>query len=226
MAGLRVNIEGWRFRASDGKLGADAQLRIVRQRLSGLAASSLRAGDSPAASAEIISQRQPVALEISEVGIDSVAEVSAAAVSQTSKIDIPEMIDINDKVKIMKGELTVGLFKRVMEGYEITGHNDDELRAILADPAQESNALTYVSLLNAREVAKRLSNLTGRKFRVQTEDEWMVAKDNLSGNHWTWTETKFSGATYVLRLLDGGLRDFRLPEGRCGAYAVRLVEDK
>src|SRR3989338_11295404 len=83
MAGLRVNIEGLRFRASDGKLGAADQLRIVNQRLSNPAALRLRAGDSPAALAEIISQRQPVALKISEVdNASAAAEVGAAAVSQ------------------------------------------------------------------------------------------------------------------------------------------------
>jgi hypothetical protein len=49
--------------------------------------------------------------------------------------------------------------------------------------------------LDAREFAKRLSNLTGRKFRVQTEKDWLAARDRLSGKNWTWTETKYSDET-------------------------------
>jgi hypothetical protein len=71
--------------------------------------------------------------------------LSQAAAERTPPIKIPEMININDKVRIMKNEMTVGLFKKVMEGYEITGNNADELRVILSDPAQEGNALTYVA---------------------------------------------------------------------------------
>jgi formylglycine-generating enzyme required for sulfatase activity len=135
------------------------------------------------------------------------------------------MFDISDKVRIMKGEVTIGLFRQVMEGYEIKGHNADELRAILTDPAQESKPLTYVSLLDAREFAARLSNLTGRKFRVQTEDEWLAARDKLTGKNWTWTETKYSDSSFVLRHLSNDDRDIDHPEDRYDCNAVRLVED-
>lgn len=85
------------------------------------------------------------------------------------QITIPEMFDVNDNVRIIRPEVTVGLFKRVIEGCEITGHNAKKLRSILADPARESEALTYVSLLDARKFAERLGSLTDRKFRVQTK---------------------------------------------------------
>ncbi len=141
------------------------------------------------------------------------------------EISMPEMVQVSDKLAIMKKELTVGLFKQVMEGYEITGHNADKLKAILADTRKEDNALTYVNLLDAREFAKRLSNLTGRKFRVQTEAEWLAARDKLSGNYWTWTETKYDNNTCVLRHLRNVNRGSNFLENRYGVYSVRFVED-
>jgi hypothetical protein len=145
-----------------------------------------------------------------------------------SDVIIPEMIDIpgmHDK-SIMKDEVTVKLFKQVMEGYAITGNNADALKAILCDPSQEDNSLTYVSLFDAREFAKRLSNLTGRKFRVQTEKEWLKVKDQLSGNNWTWTETKIEGGNlFVLRRGDDGARGSG-PGYRYNNHAIRLVEVK
>ena len=42
--GLRVNIEGLRFRASDGKLNTPDQLRLIGRRLSNPAVIRLRAG--------------------------------------------------------------------------------------------------------------------------------------------------------------------------------------
>jgi len=153
---------------------------------------------------------------------------SASKTINTSKfksIKIPEMIRLSNKLSIMKGEVTVGLFKQVMKGYKIIGDSADELRAILDDPSKTEESLTYASLKDAREFARRLSEQTGRKFRVQTEAEWEQARNKLSGNYWTWTETEFGG-TYVLRRLYLGDRDEGLPEYRFDFITVRLVEDK
>lgn len=146
---------------------------------------------------------------------------------------VPEMVDISDKLSIMKGEVTVGLFKQVMQqGYEIKGDNADELKAVLNDPSKEGDDLIYVSLLDAREFARRLSEQTGRKFRVPTEAEWEAAKKlvygQLSGKGWTWTETEIRAGSglYVLRHLDDVNRYNGYPEDRSDGSAVRLVEDK
>ena len=146
--------------------------------------------------------------------------------TDVSMIEIPEMIDISDKVSIMKGEVTVKLFKQVMGDYTPTGHNADKLIAILDDPSKEGEILTYVSLLDGREVAKRLSALTGRKFRVQKETNFLQALAHLLGNNWTWTETKYDENTFVLRYKYCDSRFSNNPENRCGSYALRLVEDK
>lgn len=151
-------------------------------------------------------------------------EIGSAA--RSPQIGIPEMIAISDKLSIMKGEVTVGLFKQVMQGCEITGYNAEELQAILADPSQEREALTCLNLDDAREFANRLSEQTSRKFRVQTEEEWLAARGQLSGNNWTWTETKYDENTFVLRRLGGDSRSYGYPGSRYSGGAVRLVEDK
>ena len=166
------------------------------------------------------------------VGLDEkltrqqVLGIGSASKIKLSSIQIPEMITISPKLSIMRAEITVGLFKQVMEGYAIEGHNADSLKGLLADPKEAGTALTYVNLFDAREFAKRLSVQTGRKFRVQTEAEWEQARNKLSGDYWTWTETKYGSGSYVLRRLGGDVRDFIYPGIRYGSRAVRLVEDK
>ena len=139
----------------------------------------------------------------------------------------PVMIDVSNKYAIMKGEVTVGLFRWVMEGYEPTGPDADKVRVILADQTQNNVALTHVNLLEAREFAKRLSEQTGRKFRVPTEGEWEFAKNQLQlkGGNCTWTESQESRKGYVVcRLLYG--KDIVHPRVRYHRMAIRLVEDK
>ena len=200
MAGLRGNIEGWRFRASDGKLGADAQLRIVRQRLSGLAASSLRAGDSPAALAEIISRRQPVALEISIVdNASAVAKVGAAAVSQDSQIELPKMInDPRLPFKVARGVIPGSLLNGRRVAAEINKQN----------PGSKFRVPTEPELLE-------LNRLLGNQLE--------------GSNYWIWTETKhesYSGQ-FVLRHRGYGRRFDASPDDHYNDLgAVRLVEDK
>jgi formylglycine-generating enzyme required for sulfatase activity len=158
-------------------------------------------------------------------GMRGMADVTAPVVSRAVGIELPEMIALSEKLSIMKGEITVGLFKQVMQGYEITGHNADHLMAVLDDSSKAGEALTYLNLLDGREFAKRLSKQTGRKFRIQTEKEWLAAEGRLSGNNWTWTETKYDDNTFVLRRLVSGGRDCRNPGDRYCYGAVRLVED-
>ena len=141
-------------------------------------------------------------------------------------IKIPEMIRLSDMLSIMKEEVTVGLFKQVMQGYKFSGHYAEGLKEILNDPSQTKQAITHVNLSDAREFAKRLSEQTGRKFRVQTEKEWKQAEHELSGNHWTWTETIYEGDDYVLRSRQEPLRG-TTPRTflRFGDTSIRIVED-
>lgn len=164
---------------------------------------------------------------INKVGPTRVAKVN---IQRASQIAIPAMIPIfSGRARIMIEEVTVGLFRQVMEKYTIKGHNAEVLQAILADPKKDKEPLTYVSLLDAREFAKRLSKLTNRKFRVQTEKEWLAAGDQLQGSKWTWTETKYfsdDDNIYILRRRGCGQREGYYPlDSRIYNYAIRLVED-
>ncbi|MFA4905263.1 MAG: hypothetical protein WC645_02035 [Candidatus Margulisiibacteriota bacterium] len=147
------------------------------------------------------------------------------------KNTLPKMLAISDKVAIMEGEVTAGLFRRIMQGYEITGDGADNLRAMLNDPSRAAEPLTYTSLVDGRALARRLSKHTGRRFRVMAWGDWDLALDNkvrqkMSGYHWNWTEEESSPGSgfYQLYSLVGGsktsLPDFRYPDS-----AIRLVED-
>lgn len=233
--GLKVNIEGLRFRAADGRSKIGDQLRFLGQRLSNPAVTKLRAGDNPADLQRILNQRQPLNLEISEVRIDSVAEVSAAVVSQASKIELPEMTDDPRlPFKVMTGIATGGQFAELVKaGYEIRGHNAVGLKAIIANESNAGKGTGYVSLLDGRALAQEINRQhPGRKFRVPTEPE-LVRLNELVGNRlsgrnlWVWTETETEKGSdyYVLRRRGDDYHYFR-PEYRYNGYAVRLVEDK
>lgn len=136
-----------------------------------------------------------------------------------------ELINLSPKLNIMKREVTVDLFRQVMRGYEITGHKTDELKAALADSSKAREAVVLVSLNDAREFAIRLSQQTGRKFRVQTEAEWLQAKNQLSGRAWEWTKTEYSKNLYILRSLSLADWDVSDPACRWDFTTIRLVED-
>ncbi len=167
---------------------------------------------------------------------------------RVASIQIPDMVDIPGMAnkKIMMGEVSIDLFRRVMEGCDISGNNAELFRMILDKPAEENKALYYASLFDARNFANRLSSLTGRSFRVQTEGEWEAARPLLTGNNWTWTETP-DRKTFMFRLVYGYFdwpwaktpcyQDFVLrrtmfdgrssfnPELRVLDRAIRLVEE-
>ena len=157
MAGLRVNIEGLRFRASDGKLGAADQLRIVKQRLSGLAASSLRAGDPPAALAEIINQRQPLDLTISTVEIDAISET---AVARKPRLEPLKMIDVPSlPFRVAKGVVPGSLSNGRTVAAEINKQN----------PGSKLRVPTEAELLKVNELLG--DQLENRDYWIWTETE-------------------------------------------------------
>ncbi|NQT28941.1 MAG: SUMF1/EgtB/PvdO family nonheme iron enzyme [Candidatus Saganbacteria bacterium] len=140
-------------------------------------------------------------------------------------VEIPEMIDMGT-YRIMKYELTVGQFKQFVEdtGYEIKGHGAQKLKDLLGGGNRDA-ALVCVSLLDARVYAEWLTKKTGRNFRVQTKEEGISARDKLSGDNLTWTETRHNEVSFVLRRLGGDHRSC-FPDNRYEDQAVRLVEDK
>ena len=199
------------------RAGETGDWGILRQRatLEGDPA-RLRIGENLSRLASVIAQRQ------------SFVPAAVDARAGVLQIQLPEMIAISPSLGIMRDEVTVGLFRQVMQEYTFEGHNADKLQAILNGNSGADNALTYVNLFDAGMFAKQLSSLTYRQFRVQTEDEWLMARDRLSGSNWTWTETQYSGSSYVLyvlRCLSNADRSDNYPGLRCNNNAVRLVED-
>ena len=217
---MNVKIQGLKFRTGEAKSN---HAGIIAQRLANNGARGFRPGDVVTNFDNLKAQRQ-----LSELQVRLVT-VATLEVKDFPEIQIENMATISDgKVRIMKKEVTLGLFKHVMgiRGYEITRSNSEKLKALLCDASKAGDTtLTYVSLLDAREFAKRLSDLTGRKFRVQTEAEFLEGRANLSGNNWTWTETKHYNSTFILSHQSDDFRAYDSPVTRYSNYAVRLVED-
>jgi hypothetical protein len=153
-------------------------------------------------------------------------------VPKSKSMIFPEMIPLSDKLSIMRREATVGLFRQVMQGYRIIGHNADKLQAILDGTSHAKKALTCVSLFDDREFARRFSEQFGRKFRCITDDEWRSVpsdiKARLKGSNWFWTETKIKSGngTHGLSSLGRGNLYSSHPDNRYDYAAIRLVEDK
>jgi len=138
--------------------------------------------------------------------------------------NLPVMIVVSSKVRVMGTAVTAALFNQVMEGYQANGHRADDLNEILNSPSKAGKILTYISLFDAVKFAKRLSEKTGRNFRVPTEDEYLAARRELSGDHCVWTRTRFSRETYILRDRNSDRRWIELPYARHANYVVYLVE--
>jgi hypothetical protein len=145
------------------------------------------------------------------------------------EIPAPKMIEIPSMAgkKIMKDEVTVGLFKEVMAGYKINGSRADELRAILADPSKSNDPVTPVSLFDAQAFAREYGRLRGGQFRVPTDEEVLAAIDMLRGPNRGWTEMRKHDGTYLLRELGGNSMalSYARPEERPFNSAFRLIED-
>ncbi len=155
----------------------------------------------------------------------SLQELVALRGSQIQLLQMVAIPGMQGKL-ITPDEITVGLFRQVMPEYEPSGHKAAELAEVLRS-ADANTPLNWVNLQDdGRGFAGKYSELTGRQFRNPTEAEWEAAKHLLTGNLWTWTETKYSNDTFVLRNLGDGGRFSGNPEDRyCGSLGLRLVED-
>lgn len=135
-------------------------------------------------------------------------EVDRLATSVASRL---EMYFVFPTESLTEHEITVGLFREVMQGYDFTGDHAGELQAILADPAEADNPVTRVSLTDGREFARRLSKLRGEEFRLPTEEEWKELwfgseEYRKVGRNLIWTETPAEevAGRFVLRSANSG----------------------
>jgi hypothetical protein len=208
---------------------------------------SVRAGENPA---QLQIRRTGNFNDPNRIRLGDTRPMTELVALRGSSIQIPEMVGIPGiyfpstyslegyipdgyipgllSTRIMIDEVSVGLFRdvtRLTGGYKIAGNDADDLQKILQYPANENDALTYVSLSDAEELATRLSGLTGRSFRVQTEKEWVTAKALLKGANWTWTKTPYLYGKFVLRRLDGNARISQVADLRFVNFSARLVED-
>jgi len=155
--------------------------------------------------------------------------LTIASLSRAPEAKLPRMIDLSKTTRIMESEVTVGLFRQVMQGYKIYGREADLMEKNLANPTNLNEAVTNVSIVDSREFARRLSKQTNRSFRVQTEQEWEQARGDLLGDLYTWTENEISKnyrneLIFIKRRVNSKFRDQGHPESRHTNTGIRLVE--
>jgi hypothetical protein len=159
---------------------------------------------------------------VNELGDTEIVSPQAVDKATTlEQLEIP-MLDVPGKpFRVMQDEVTVGLFRKLIEaGYKITGPNAKLIHDQLGK--SPNCELEYLSLNDGRAIAKKLNAELGRKFRVPTEEEWKAAvalnwraartiyraetsedyyQKQMNGMGWEWTETESlsSNGVYVLR---------------------------
>lgn len=205
---LRFSIEGLRFRAGDGMSSNAHKFRIAGRRSKVLNIKKIRAGDRQEDLTKIMGQRQ---------------------------LEIPPMIDVPGlPFRIMKGEVTVGLFSQLVSvGHEITGYNAGDLLNECIGGAS-GRYLTYLNLFDGRALAEALSTQTKQNWRIPTSDELLAAQElvghQLSGIHLEWTNTPHPNKAFkdyhFLYSLSPLAFDLYPAHIRCSNNAVRLVEGK
>lgn len=147
---------------------------------------------------------------------------------------VPEMIVVpGSSSRIMRREVSLGLFNQVMKGYKpATGPYQERLKTLLAvtlNARSFSIPMTYVSLSDAREFAYRLGQQTGRHFGVPADEEWVAARNQLVGGNRTWVYTNEEDGHETYSLLSGVTGNSSSlinvsPDHRDDMSAIRLVE--
>jgi hypothetical protein len=172
-----------------------------------------------------------------------------AAARGANLIDLPALIALSPKLSIMNCEVSERLFKQVMAGCAIDGHNAQYLQAVFeTEPKDEGAPITPINLFDARRFAKRLSTYTGEKYRLPTKEEWEAAevlllKDSSNWANRDWTSTSLdSGKTYIACSFSSGWggdfgdmtnargskanTDGTDPNDRYYGYTIRLVREE
>ena len=152
-AGLRVNIEGLKFRSGD-RVNADWQAGIVKQRLSGQGVLRLRSGDGPADLARFLGMRQS--------GTPNVALIESTFVAAVGpqKTAFPEMIDHPKLPFKVAREVVPG---SLLNGRKVAAEINEQA------PGREVRIPTEVELL---ELNKAFGDkLNGRDYWIWTEKE-------------------------------------------------------
>ena len=186
----------------------------------------------------------------------SIKKITSKIADQAYQNILPEGIDINKgtvkrmilsqlsliKVKgnpysIMEGEVTAGLFDLCMKsaGSAVGGCDPDLLRSVLYAP-WASMVKTSIDLHDCRVFVKSLNKLTGKKFMIPTEEEWLGAfravGNELFGDKWEWTEWGLTkkintdSRFNILRSLGCVDRELEYPDVSYDCIALRLIEYK
>jgi hypothetical protein len=135
--------------------------------------------------------------------------------------------------RVTDDTISAGLIDQCMKsaGYEIKEkYVSDQLKSFIYERSDEGDEICF-SLHDWRAFVKRLNGITGRRFKIPTETEWLkafkkVGKD-FFGDDYEWTDTKVKRSPFcVLRSMYCSDRIIDYPEVRYSGTSIRLVEYK
>lgn len=236
-----IEVPGFlRFRA-----GEPVTPQLLGRRLTHLARSKegtpvsrpviLRAGDQIAETESNLAKRRPLDLTITTAQLLDEVKMLQPALELQTELDALPWFDLGGGRRIMRNEVNVNLFRPVMRDYDFGGGKHPYLVEQIGSPKGGHKPVQAVPHLIALEFIVRLNDLTGRKFRLPTEAEYVQAwrsqsgelnekKRALCGDLWTPCTTKLERGALVYRMVIS-LANRDLPENAHNHYkGIRLAE--
>ncbi|OGC05117.1 hypothetical protein A2276_04150 [candidate division WOR-1 bacterium RIFOXYA12_FULL_43_27] len=145
------------------------------------------------------------------------------------------MLDVpGENFRFMAGKITREMFRLFAkeEKYTPAGHNSDKLLEIIGSENAPLSDIVFVNMDDVNAFIAWARKKTGKKLRLPTEKEWLIAVRALRSQlkritNFEWTSTDYAGTKKVLLSEedDEYLYDYDLPEFRFLILSFRLVED-
>ncbi len=210
-------IPGFRFRATDQAITQaliGRRLTYINRLRTGQGAVTekrVREGDPQAGARRIIllRQRQPLDLTLIPQSLPTDIKILHDALSLQAELDQAKWCLLGNNVIIMRGEVTVNLFRLAMDGCDLRFSGLHYLEGQIGSPKEWGKSVRQVPIEMTREFLARLNGLTGRHFRLLSSDEYERAcygqiegVNALLGELWTPCTTQ-QEAKIVWRMTNG-----------------------
>ncbi len=194
---------------------------------------SLRAGDPVADAEKILALRQPLDPAITSEQLLGAATAFRDAFALQEELDQIPWFEMGNGIRIMRNEVTANLFRLVMADYEFPRGQNEFLVEQMTTPKFWKRPVQSVPTKLTLEFFLRLIDLTGRRFRIPTNDEYEAARLNrlgdirglkltLYGDLWTLCSSRNVRFGLVYRMINGNASP---PNPSLGHFrGIRLAE--
>lgn len=146
------------------------------------------------------------------------------------QLDLSEMISLSDNVRIMSRGVSCRLFQQVMrpKNYLYPGHNGAQIARILRKRSGLDYNCAFINLEDALLFVQTINEITGRSFRLPTEEEWLKLKPSLPPSDigvWVKIKPDDLGGGYAIRTPGDRSRSYSNHEMRHNCIGLLLAED-